>query len=99
MSSQTILLSPNAHQEIDQLRSEIDQLLQTDVSVLVVDMRQVTLLDSMLIGQLVKICLNLKARGATMQLHNLHPRARTVIRHSNLDHLFGLTIELPRWEP
>ena len=92
-------LTTNAYVEIEEARFQINQLTAQEVDEVCVDLARVTLLDSMLLGQLVRLCLALKAKGIVMRLENVTFYGRTVIHHANLDSMFGLpSPEPPRWE-
>ena len=95
----TFELTKEAHVEIEEIRFQANQLTRADVDEVRVDVGRVELLDSMLLGQLVRLTLALKAREIPLRLMGLSFYGRTVIHRANLDGIFGLEMpEPPRWE-
>ncbi|CAN5471833.1 hypothetical protein BH09SUM1_BH09SUM1_32650 [soil metagenome] len=96
---QIFKLSRDAHVEIEEVRFRVGQLTAGDASEVVLDMEEVLILDSMLLGQIVRMVLALKAIGISMRLANLTSHSRIVVHHANLDSMFGLqTLEPPQWD-
>ena len=92
-------LSREPHLELEELRERLDELSSREEKEVVLDFSAVGLLDSLLLGQLVRLRLSLQKRGLHLVLINLNFQARMVVHHANLDALFGLAVqEPPRWD-
>lgn len=96
----TYKLENDPHSGLENFRFQVGQMTLEDGDFVVVDLENVRLLDSMLLGQLVGFHVALRKRGVALRLVGLNAHARQVINHSHLDSLFGLTPpEPPRWDP
>jgi anti-anti-sigma regulatory factor len=85
------------HLTIEEIRLEIGGLSHGDRVEL--DLREIEILDSMLLGQILKTFLIAKEYGVEFQLLHCNAHARWVIHQSNLDSVFGLPrYEPPRWD-
>jgi anti-anti-sigma regulatory factor len=93
-----IKLSRQAHVELEELRRDSEWLNAESLQEVVIDFSEVTILDSMMVGHLVKLKLALRARNIGLQLDNLNPSARMVLYHSHLGELLGIALAPPRWE-
>ncbi|MBI1292662.1 STAS domain-containing protein [bacterium] len=93
-----ITLTRDAYVELEELRRDSEWLNAESLQEVVINFKAVTLLDSMMVGHLVKLKLALKARNIGLRLENLSPGARMVLYHSHLGDLFGIALAPPRWE-
>lgn len=97
MSFLKLLHSP--YEELEELHLRLGDILDGETREFILDMENVGLLDSLVLGKLVRLHLSLKHRGVTLRLLNLSSHARLVINHANLDPLFGLAApQPPRWD-
>ena len=100
MSNDTLVirLTADAHYQLESLRHDGEWMNRPGLREVVLDFAGVTMLNSMMVGHLVKLKLGLKARHIGLRLDNLSPSARLVLYHSNLGELFGIALAPPRWE-
>ncbi len=96
--SLVIHLTADAHYQLEALRQDGEWMNRSDLREVVLDFTGVTMLNSMMVGHLVKLKLGLKSRHIALRLENLSPSARLVLYHSNLGELFGIALAPPRWE-
>lgn len=85
-------LSQDAHLEIENIRLHIDTSSMSDEEIHL-DLRALQMLDSMLIGQLVRLQQHCQKLRRPVRLTNMNMQARVAIHHSNLDSLFGLEMK------
>jgi anti-anti-sigma regulatory factor len=97
-STRVYVLTRDAHTEMDALRNDTDLFSSSEIREVVLDFSGVPLLDSMLVGMLVRIKLQLQARGIALTLKGLDAKARMVLYHSNLGDLLGIALAPPRWD-
>jgi anti-sigma B factor antagonist len=78
------------------LSSALDEALEDDLETVVVDLQQVTFVDSLGLGVLVNAHKSLAARGRSLVLRVKHPELIKLLKITGLEHLFA--IEMPYGE-
>ena len=82
-------LTSQAYAEVGDLLLEVPALQANEVAELVLDMGAVVLLDSMLIGQLVRLQLACGRSGFALKLDGLSPNVLRTLTFSGVGELFG----------
>lgn len=85
------------HLELEEIRLELGRM--ENGTQVVLDISEISLLDSILLGQILRTCLYCQDRNLNFSLTGVNNHARWVIHNANLDTVFGLPkFEPPRWE-
>ena len=91
-------ISRDAYVELEEVYSRVGDLSEDEEEEVVLDLEDAGQLDSVMMGQLVRLQVTLQRSGGRLRLVKLPQQARQMIHHAQLDTLFGLTPpELPRW--
>lgn len=73
-----------------QLRSEIDDILANGVNTILVDLQEVTFMNSSAIGALVAMLKRVRGKGGTLSLCSLNNQVRLVFELSRMNHMFDI---------
>ncbi|MDX2175741.1 MAG: STAS domain-containing protein [Candidatus Sumerlaeia bacterium] len=85
-----LVLCTEPYQELGDLHARLPELFSGGVKVIVVDLAATPFIDSMVIGQLVKLQLECHRRSGLLELRNIGDNARRTLGYSGLAELFGL---------
>lgn len=77
----------------NQLRHEISNAMADGVKTILVDLRDVTFMNSSAIGALVATLKVVQEKGGTLSLCSLNEQVRTLFALTKMDHIFDIFVD------
>lgn len=98
--NRAVRLSQDVHSEIFDLLMQVPNLKEEGVLEVHLDCTEVNFMDSMVIGQVVRLHLSLEREGMKLHLQRLSPDVQRTFNYSGVGELLGLAApEPPKFEP